>query len=113
MDALERVKKLTGCQDEELLRILLDVAESYTLSYTNRSTLPTVLNGVVERLAVISYNRIGTEGETARSEGGESYSFDNAPKEVYDILNLYRLARVGGYAYEKKPASGNVSETGN
>ena len=51
-------------------------------------------------LALIAYNRRGTEGEKSRSEGGESYSFDDAPKQIYDILNRYRLARVGGKAYE-------------
>jgi hypothetical protein len=47
---------------------------------------------------------MGTEGETGRSEGGESYSFDNAPKPIYDMLNRYRLIRVGGrtYAFEEE-----------
>lgn len=43
-----------------------------------------------------------TEGETGRSEGGESYSFDNAPRQIYDVLNRFRLARVGGRTYETK-----------
>ena len=46
--------------------------------------------------------RLGTEGETGRSEGGESYSFDNAPRQIYDVLNRFRLARVGGRTYETK-----------
>lgn len=49
-----------------------------------------------------SFNRMGTEGENSRSEGGESYSFDNAPKQIYDILNRYRLVRIGGRTYEAK-----------
>ncbi len=53
-------------------------------------------------LAVIALNRLGTEGETGRSEGGESYSFDNAPRQIYDVLNCFRLARVGGRTYETK-----------
>ena len=53
-------------------------------------------------LAVIALNRLGTEGETGRSEGGEAYSFDNAPRQIYDVLNRFRLARVGGRTYETK-----------
>ena len=43
---------------------------------------------------------LGTEGEKSRSEGGESYTFEDAPKQIYDTLNRYRLARVGGKTYE-------------
>ena len=51
-------------------------------------------------LAVIAINRMGTEGESSRTGSGESYNFDNAPKQIYDVLNRYRLARVGGVTYE-------------
>ena len=56
----------------------------------------------VRDLAVIALNRMGTEGETGRSEAGESYSFNDAPKQIYDTMNRFRLARVGGHAHEKK-----------
>lgn len=79
---------------------LIDDAESYCLSYTRRKTLPPGLVRTVGDLALIAYNRLGTEGEKARSEGGESYTFDNAPSQVLDILRAYRLARCGGHAYE-------------
>ena len=39
-------------------------------------------------------------GESSRTGAGESYNFDNAPKRIYDVLNRYRLARVGGVTYE-------------
>lgn len=97
---IERLSKLTGETDEELLEILLEDAEAYVLSYTNRTKLVTGLEKAVRDLAVIALNRIGTEGETGRSEGGESYSFDAAPKQIYDTLNRYRLARVGGVTHE-------------
>ena len=60
------------------------------------------LDFAVRDLAVICYNRLGTEGEHSRNEAGESYNFEDAPKSVYDILNRYRLARVGGKTYERK-----------
>ena len=101
-DNIERLKKLTGETDEDLLEILLEEAEEFVLSYTNRTKIVTGLEKAVRDLAVIALNRIGTEGENSRSEGGESYSFDAAPKQVYDVLNRYRLARVGGVVHEAK-----------
>ena len=97
---IERVPTLTGEKDEDLIEILLDDAEAFVLSYTNRTRLKTGLEKAVRDLAVIALNRMGTEGEKSRSEGGESYTFDDAPKQIYDTLNRYRLARVGGKTYE-------------
>lgn len=102
MTDIEKLKKLTGESDEELLSLLFEEAEAFVLSYTNRTKLVTELEKAVRDLAVIALNRMGTEGETGRSEAGENYSFDNAPKQIYDTLNQYRLARIGGHAYEKK-----------
>lgn len=106
---IEKLKLLTGESDEDLLSLLLADATEYVLGYTNRTVLPDGLKKPVRDLAVITYNRLGTEGETGRSEGGESYSFDAAPKQIYDVLDQYRLAGVGGRRYEaKKEPAENV-----
>ena len=84
----------------EDVEILLEDAKETVLSYTNRKNLIPQLRKPMRDLALIAYNRRGTEGEKSRSEGGESYSFDDAPKQIYDILNRYRIARVGGKVYE-------------
>lgn len=102
MTEIEKLKKLTGESDEELLSLLIDEAEAFVLAYTNRTKLISGLDKAVRDLAVIALNRMGTEGETGRSGSGETYNFDNAPKQVYDIMNRYRLARIGGKAYEVK-----------
>ena len=99
---IENITTLTGETNTELITLLLEDAENWILLYTNRTALPAALDRVARDLAVISLNRMGTEGETGRSEGGESYSFDNAPPRIYDILNRYRLAKVGGVAHETK-----------
>ena len=101
-EVIEKLKKLTGEKDEELLEILIEDAENFVLAYTNRSKLVPELEKTVRDLAVIALNRMGTEGESGRSEAGESYSFDGAPKHIYDVLNRYRLARVGGKVHEAK-----------
>ena len=100
MTEVEKLKKLTGETDEELLKLLLSEAEEFVLAYTNRTRIVTGLEKSVRDLAVIALNRMGTEGEAGRSEGGESYSFDTAPKQIYDVLNRYRIARVGSVVHE-------------
>ena len=100
MTEIEKLKRLTGERDEALLQILLDDAEQFVLSYTGRTRIVTGLEKAVRDLAVIALNRMGTEGESGRSEGGESYSFDAAPPQIYDVLNRYRLAKVGGKRFE-------------
>ena len=102
MTELEKLKTMTGESDEVLLSLLLEDAEAFALSYTNRSELVPGMERAVRDLAVIALNRRGTEGESSRSGAGESYSFDNAPKHIYDTLNRYRLCRVGGRSYEIK-----------
>ena len=110
MEDIEKLKKLTGESDEDLLSLLLEDAKEFVLSYTNRTEIMPGLQKTVRDLAVIALNRMGTEGEAGRSEGGESYSFENAPKHIYDMLDRYRLVRIGGRTYEtKKEPSETVS----
>ena len=110
---IEKLKKLTGEGDDILLSLLLDEATAFVLSYTGRTKIVTGLEKAVRDLAVIALNRMGTEGEASRSGGGESYSFDNAPKHIYDTLDRYRLARIGGRTYEAKTEqAGNVPSPG-
>lgn len=115
MTDLEKLKMLTGEKDEALLTVLLEEAADLAVSYTNRKQVTAGMSKAIRDLAVIAYNRMGTEGENSRSGGGESYSFDSAPKHIYDTLDRYRLARVGGRMYEAEteqiegisPPSGN------
>lgn len=102
MDEINKLKILTGESDEQLLSLLLEDATAFALSYTNRTKLVSGMDRAVRDLAVIALNRMGTEGESSRSGGGESYSFNDAPKHIYDTLDRYRLCRVGGRTYEAK-----------
>ena len=60
---IKKLKILTGEKNEDLLSVLLDEAEAFVLSYTNRTQLRTGLEKAVRDLAVIALNRMGTEGE--------------------------------------------------
>ena len=102
MTDIEKMKKLTGESDEDLLSLLVEEAEAFVLSYTGRTHIVTGLEKTVRDLAVIALNRMGTEGESSRNGSGESYSFEAAPKQIYDVLDRYRLVRIGGRVYEAK-----------
>ena len=113
MTDVEKLKLLTGESDDKLLSLLLEDATEFVLAYTGRSQIVTGMEKTVRDLAVIALNRMGTEGETSRSGGGESYSFDSAPKHIYDTLDRYRLARIGGRTYEAKTEqAGDVPSPG-
>jgi len=102
--ALGRLEKLIPSEifNEDLMEQLLEDAEEWALAYTNRTTTPDFLLRPIGDLAIIAFNRLGTEGESGRSEGGESYSFDAAPPYIFKILDKFRLVRAGGYAHETK-----------
>jgi len=101
MENLDKLKKLTGESDTELLSLLLEDSEQFVLSYTGRRQMMPGLEKTARDLALIAYNRMGTEGENGRSEGGESYTFNDAPKAIYDVLNRHRLARIAGRRFER------------
>lgn len=101
MTDIEKLQRLTGEDDTDVLALLLEQAENRILAYTNRSYLTAMLEQVKIDWAVIAYNRLGTEGETSRSEGGISSSFEEIPDSIRKAMNNNRLAKVAGYAFEE------------
>ena len=102
MTEKDMVKKITGETDDELIELLLQMAEEKVLALTNRTKLINNLKPAVRQWAIIEYNRLGMQGEASRSEGGISSSFVEIPKEIQDAICRYRLGRVNGYAHEKE-----------
>ena len=106
-EILERIKRyLPDEQDEELLIQLIKDAGDYALAYMQREKLPDGALSAVGDYAMIAYNRRGTEGEKARSEGGESYTFDTSLRYIFSIYDRYRLARIGGKTHEAETDEG-------
>lgn len=89
-----RIPEATA-EDDALLESLLEEARAFILAYTGRAALPGMLEGVQLQLAVIYYNRLGDEGDSQRTEGGVSRSFDSVPAQITSQLVNYRLARTG------------------
>ena len=100
---LSRLQRLLPEESNtELLCQLIEDAADQLLAFTHRTKIPDGLIKSVGDLAVIEYNRLGTEGESGRSEGGETYSFLEMPDSIYRVAKGYRLARVGGNAHESE-----------
>ena len=103
---LRRLQILIPGADADLLEQLITDEADFAQGYTNRTEIPNGLLRTVGDLAMVAYNRRGTEGESARSEGGESYTFETAPAQIYDILRNFRLVRAGGSHHETTTNAG-------
>ena len=97
-EIMERIKRrltITSDDKDALLADLLEDAESYIKAYTGRARMPAMLAPVAVELAAGAYNRLGIEGETMHSEGGISMNVTGLPKHLRDVLNNYRMGKVG------------------
>lgn len=100
MTALERFKMIAGVTDDTqdaLIAALLSDAADAVCDYTGRGEVPARLVSVQVQLAVIAYNKRGAEGESSRSEGGVSQSFDGLPPEL--LARLKNYPRKAGVLY--------------
>ena len=98
MNLLERLKRRLNLEDsgqEPLLHDLLTDAERYVAAYTGRDRAPAVLTAAVVELAAGSYGRLGLEGVRSHGEGALSDSYEGLPEHLRQLLDLYRLAKVG------------------
>ena len=58
--------------------------------------VPDELEDAQVRTAAILYNRMGMEGESARTEGGVTHTADALPDDLRSWLNGWRLASKAG-----------------
>ncbi|MGN0619200.1 MAG: phage head-tail connector protein [Ruminiclostridium sp.] len=80
--------------DMEYIEILLESAQNAVCDIIGRDILPERLYDVAVELAVIDHNKRGSEGESSRSEGGISRSFEDLPPRMLERLKNYpRKAR--------------------
>jgi len=76
---------------------LLDEAEDKIKDVTGRNSVPSQLDSLAVKIAVIAYNMQGSEGESSRSEGGISRAFDVLPAD--DKARLINYPRKVGTVY--------------
>lgn len=87
MHMLETLKVFLNIDDDlqdDLLRQIIDDMTNLVLGYTGQETLPPALEWVVRELAIIRFNRIGSEGMQSESEEGKRMDFQEDP-----LLNYY------------------------
>lgn len=81
---------VTDNQHNELLNLLLDDAQNDILGITHQEALPAGLQSTQVELAIIRYNKLGIEGQSAHSEGGISRSFEDIPKSMMNKIRSFR-----------------------
>jgi len=81
---------------DDLAMLLLEGAAEDIRGYCNRQDLPAGSKTYIVRLAVIAYNRMGTEGEAGHSEGGVSRTYypSGLPPDIAAALTRYRQGSV-------------------
>lgn len=94
---------ITGNIHDDLLTQLLEDAQGEILDYCNRNKMPVKAEPLQRELAVIYFNRLGSEGESSRSEGGISVSYSTEiPENIKSRLNAFRLLKAVGVANENQ-----------
>lgn len=99
MTQLEKLKIRLGISilditKDDLLNMFLEDASNEILDYTNRDTILTKMEGLQRELAIIYFNKQGSEGESSRSEGGISVSYSTEiPESIKSRLKAFRLLK--------------------
>lgn len=100
---IDKLKARLNEEDTALLEQLLEDAETEILDYCNRDVLLPRMLGLQRELVIIYYNRLGSEGESSRSEGGVSVSYStDIPENIKRRLNSYRRLKAVRLANENK-----------
>lgn len=101
MSNLEKLKLRLGISSDKedlVLELILEDAKAEIIDYCRIEEFSNILEPLQRELAIIYFNRQGTEGEVSRSEGGISISYGtDIPENLKARLNRYRKARVVKY----------------
>lgn len=88
---------------DSILEMMLEDAEGEILDYCNRAILLPKMESLQRTLAIIYYNRQGSEGESSRSEGGVAVSYSSdIPENIKVRLNAFRRLKAVSMANENK-----------
>lgn len=97
-EELSRKFSISGEAELAVLADDLKDAMIDALDYCNRDTIIGNMSSAVKDIYIIRRNTEGVEGETSRSEGGVSQSFEvGIPRKIRSKLNRYRVAKVRSF----------------
>ena len=102
---LEDIKTLLGLEGSErdaLLQTIISITTSRLKVLLGVQTVPEELSYIITEIAVIRYNRIGSEGLSSHSVEGESQSWSDTDFTPYqEEIDAYKAA-------QQTPARGRV-----
>lgn len=107
MEQLDKLKirlnmALSYRNQDANLRCILEDVEAYMLAFTNRNELLPSMKSLQIKIAIIEYNKQGSEGMSSQSQGGVSQSWiDGLPQDIILELKSFRRLKVSNYATEK------------
>lgn len=88
-------EEVTAENDIAFVEQTLTDSEAAVMNYIGRKAVPAMLDNAVVELTIIAWNKRGAEGESSRSEGGISRSFEDLPPLLKEQLkNFPRKAGV-------------------
>ena len=102
MEELKKLKirlQIKNNDKDDLLTLMLEEAEACVLDYTNRFEVNDDLKSVIREVAILSYNRLGSEAESSRNEGGISVSYE-FPEALRKRLNSLKMLKMWRIAHE-------------
>lgn len=95
---INQVGLLLGIEDtesDELLNTLVDLCKDEAYAYCNLPEYDEKLDGIVVKMVIQAYNRLGTEGVAAQSFSGVSESFiDGYTLDIKTALNKHRRIKL-------------------
>lgn len=97
---IEKLKILIGIQKDdqsynELLTLLLFLAGEEIKSFCGIEEIPQELSSTQMEMALIKFNRRGSEGVSTESFGGAAYSYaDSYGEHIKAALSRFRKARL-------------------
>jgi hypothetical protein len=93
-----RLPEIVNNYQDKLLTQILEDAEAEILDHTNRTVLLPKMEPLQRELAIIYYNRIGSEGVTSQSQGGVSVSYStDIPEDIRKRIQQYVRLKVSNY----------------
>lgn len=105
MAQLDKLKARLGIKDasqDALLESILEDVGADMLAITNRTELLPSMSSLQIKIAIIEYNKQGSEGMSSDSQGGKSQSWiDGLPSDVQGALTSFRRLKVSNYATKK------------
>lgn len=103
MNVLETVKNLifidgeAAPEREKLLETVIDLTEKKLLSRIGEESVPPSLDYIVAEVAVIRFNRIGSEGMAREAQDGRTIEFNADDFAAYNgVIDAYLADKADG-----------------